>query len=153
VVIVTANVWTVGFVPQVLPADTVTFPLTAEPEVETVMDVPVLVVMLQPDGTVQLYTVAFATAVMLNVAELLIHNCAPPVIATGAAGVPAPTVTARVAAELVPQLFVAVTVTFPFCPAAPEVAVIDSPLLLPWIDQPFGTVHVYEAAFVTALIE
>ena len=75
-----------------------------------------------------------------------------PVVAPGVAGVAGLTVTPRVLAALVPQLFVAVTLMFPFCPAEPEVTVIDVPVLLV-IVQPVGTVQLYEVVFVTALIE
>ena len=73
-------------------------------------------------------------------------------IVPGIAGVPALTVTARLLAVLVPQLFVAVTEIFPFWPAEPEVTVIDVPVLLV-IDQPAGTVQLYEVALVTAAME
>ena len=65
-----------------------------------------------------------------------------PVIVPGCAGVGALTATANELAALVPQLFPAVTVIFPFCPNAPDVTVIEfvpAPLL---IVQPVGTAHV-----------
>jgi hypothetical protein len=52
-------------------------------------------------------------------------------------------------AELVPQLFDAVTLIFPFWPALPVVTVID---VVPWplvIDHPAGTDHTYP--FISAL--
>ena len=51
-------------------------------------------------------------------------------------------VTARLLAELVPQLLPAVTVIFPFCPADPVVTVIDIVPAPAVIDQPAGTVQV-----------
>ena len=60
----------------------------------------------------------------------------------GVAGVPGATVTGNVLAVLVPQLLVAVTLTFPFCPVLPEDTVI---FVVPWPEvmvQPAGTVHV-----------
>jgi hypothetical protein len=59
----------------------------------------------------------------------------------GVAGAAGLTVTANVFAALVPQLLVAVTTILPFCPGAPEVTLIEVPVLLPWIDQPVGTVQ------------
>jgi hypothetical protein len=61
-----------------------------------------------------------------------------PVIIPGVAGAAELTLTARLPAALVPQLFVAVTVIFPFCPAEPEVTVIEVPVLFV-IVQPVGT--------------
>ena len=52
------------------------------------------------------------------------------------------TVTAKLLAELVPQLFPAVTVMFPFCPAVPVVTVMEVVPAPAVIDQPAGTVHV-----------
>ena len=69
------------------------------------------------------------------------HCVAVPVIAPGVPGV-ATTVTAIDCAALVPQLFPAVTVILPFCPAAPAVTVIDAVPAPAVIDQPAGTVHV-----------
>jgi hypothetical protein len=43
-----------ALVPQELPADTVIFPLIADPDVETVIEVPALLVIFHPVGTVQL---------------------------------------------------------------------------------------------------
>ena len=72
-------------------------------------------------------------------------------IAPGVAGVAGLTVTALVCEVLVPQELLAVTVIFPFCPAVPDVAVIE---VVPWpevIDHPAGTVQAYPftSAFVT----
>jgi hypothetical protein len=60
-------------------------------------------------------------------------------VTAGAVGI-ADTVTARLLAALVPQLLLAVTVMFPFCPAVPVVTVIELVILLP--DQPDGSVQV-----------
>ena len=68
-------------------------------------------------------------------------------------GVPAATVTANVLAVLVPQVFPAVTVTFPFCPSVPVVTVILVVPCPPVIVHPIGTVHVYIVAPNTAAIE
>ena len=65
---------------------------------------------------------------------------------------PGLTTTAKFEARLVPQELVAVTEMFPFCPAAPEVTVIEfvpAPLVTV---HPVGTVQVYEVAFGTAAI-
>ena len=51
------------------------------------------------------------------------------------------TVTAKVCAVLVPHELVAVTVTFPFCPDAPTVTVIEFVPVPAVIDQPVGTVQ------------
>ena len=72
---------------------------------------------------------------------------------TGDSGVPFSTVTANVAADDVPHSFPAVTVISPFCPAAPDVTVIEFVPAPAVIDQPVGTVHVYIVAFETAAIE
>jgi hypothetical protein len=48
-----------------------------------------------------------------------------PEIAPGVPGVPGLTVTAKVLTALVPQEFEALTVIFPFCPAAPVVTLIE----------------------------
>jgi hypothetical protein len=53
VVMDTARTW-FPLVPQELPADTVIFPLTAEPVVDTVIEAPALFVMFHPAGKVQL---------------------------------------------------------------------------------------------------
>ena len=63
------------------------------------------------------------------------------------------TVTANVLAVLVPQVFPAVTVTFPFCPAAPVVTVILVVPCPPVIVHPVGTDHVYVEDPDTAAIE
>ena len=52
---------------------------------------------------------------------------------------PGLTVTARLLAVLVPQELVAVTEMFPFCPALPEVTVIDVPPFADVIVHPVGT--------------
>ena len=74
-----------------------------------------------------------------------------PVIVPGVDGAAGFTTTAKVLAELVPQLLEAVTLIFPFCPALPDVTVIEvvpCPLV---IDHPAGTVHTYPftSAFAT----
>ena len=73
---------------------------------------------------------------------MLTHCSVAPIIAPGIAGVPALTVTANVLAALVPQLLAAVTLTFPFCPALPDVTVIDAVPCPAVMLQPVGTVHV-----------
>ena len=72
---------------------------------------------------------------------VLIHVAAFPVIAPGVAGVPALTATGKLCAVLVPQELVAVTVIFPFCPAAPDVTVIEFVPDPAVIDHPVGTVQ------------
>jgi hypothetical protein len=62
------------------------------------------------------------------------------------------TVTAKLLAELVPQLFPAVTVIFPFWPGVPVVTVIEVVPVPAVIAHPDGTVQVYVVAFVTAAI-
>jgi len=64
------------------------------------------------------------------------------VITPGVAGVPGLTVTAKVCAALVPQELLAVTLIFPFCPALPEVTVIDVVPAPDVMVHPAGTVHV-----------
>ena len=63
------------------------------------------------------------------------------------------TVTDKVLAVLVPQVFPAVTVIFPFCPAEPVVKLILVVPCPPVIVHPVGTVHVYVVAPDTAAIE
>jgi len=63
-----------------------------------------------------------------------------PVIVPGVAGADI-TVTARALAELVPQLFPAVTLILPFCPAEPVVTVIEVVPVPEVIVQPVGTVQ------------
>ena len=65
-----------------------------------------------------------------------------PLIVPGVAGVPGLTVTAKLLAALVPQLFPAVTEIFPFCPALPVVTVIEVVPAPAVINQPIGTDHV-----------
>ena len=65
-----------------------------------------------------------------------------PVIVPGVAGVPGFTVTAKLLAVLVPQELVAVTVIFPFCPALPDVTVIEFVVLPAVTFHPAGTVQV-----------
>ncbi len=62
------------------------------------------------------------------------------------------TVTASVAGALVPHVFPAVTVIFPFWPAEPVVTVAIRVPCPPVIVHPAGTVHVYVVAFGTAAI-
>jgi hypothetical protein len=74
-----------------------------------------------------------------------------PVIGPGAAGATVETVTASVEAPLVPQPLDAVTEMLPA--ALPDVTVME---MVPWpavIDHPAGTVHEYEPAPGTAVIE
>ena len=61
---------------------------------------------------------------------------------SGCAGVPGLTMTARLCAALVPQLFEAVTVMFPFSPAAPEVTVMEVVPCPAVMVHPVGTVQV-----------
>ena len=70
------------------------------------------------------------------------HCSAEPLIAPGVAGVAGLTVTAKVLAALVPQLFVAVTLIVPFWPALPDVTVIELVPAPEVIDHPVGTVQV-----------
>lgn len=60
----------------------------------------------------------------------------------GVAGVPGLTTTGKLLAVLVPHELVAVTVMFPFCPAAPDVTRIELLLAPEVITQPAGNVHV-----------
>ena len=62
------------------------------------------------------------------------------------------TTTAKLLAALVPQLLPAVTVIFPFCPAAPDVTVIELVPVPAVMVQPTGTAHVYVVALATAVI-
>jgi len=121
-------------VPHVLDAVTVTFPLVelAVAEILFVVDVPI-----QPTGIVHVYDVAPATAVTLYVLVVPEHIAAVPEIAPGVVG-DVFTVIACDDAELVPQAFVAATVTLPlvaFAVAEIEL-VVDVPV------QPTGIVHV-----------
>ena len=63
-------------------------------------------------------------------------------MAPGVAGAALPTVTANVAALLVPQLLPAVTLIFPFCPVDPVVTVTEVDPFAEVIVQPVGTDHV-----------
>jgi hypothetical protein len=69
------------------------------------------------------------------------HTDGVPAITPGVTGVAGLTVTARVLAELVPQLFVAVTLIVPFWPGLPDVTVIEFVPVPPVIDHPVGTVQ------------
>ena len=64
---------------------------------------------------------------------------------------PGLTITAKLLALLVPQLFVAVTLILPFWPKAPDVTVMEVPLLAV-IFQPEGTVQLYVLAPETAVM-
>jgi hypothetical protein len=75
-----------------------------------------------------------------------------PVIIPGVAGGPGLTTTGKLCAVLVPQEFVAVTVIFPFCPAAPAVTVIEFVPDPAVINHPVGTVQLYEDAVATDVI-
>ena len=126
-------------------------PDVAVPQLTVIEVVPEPAEMDAPLGTVQLYVVAPLTAEIVYVTPLRPDNTEDPlgfacVTVPGVAGVEL-TVTARVAAELVPQVLPAVTVTFPA--VLPQVTVID---VVPWpavIDAPDGTVHVYVVAPLT----
>ncbi len=88
--------------------------------------VPEPVVIDHPLGTVQLYDVALGTAVTLYTCPDNAGHCETvPIITPGVAGVAGLTVTGKEAEALVPQLFPAVTLMFPFCPALPDVTVIE----------------------------
>ena len=73
-------------------------------------------------------------------------------MAPGVAGAALPTVTAKVAALLVPQSFPAVTLTLPFWPVDPVVTVIEVVPFAEVMVQPVGTDQVYVVALVTALM-
>ena len=60
-------------------------------------------------------------------------------MAPGVAGAALPTVTAKVAGLLVPQVFPAVTLTLPFCPVVPVVTVIEVVPFAEVMVQPVGT--------------
>ena len=107
--------------------------------------VPAPAVTVQPVGTVHTYpfTLALATAEMLYVKPVMPGQTGVvPVIVPGLAGVPGLTVTAKVFARLVPQEFPAVTLTFPFCPAPPDVTVIDVDPCPPVMLHPVGAAQV-----------
>jgi hypothetical protein len=130
--------------PQLLSAVTVIFPFCPAAPVVTVIEVvPAPPVMDHPEGTVQVYVIALVTAAMLYICPVNPGHCAAvPVIAPGVAGTPGFTVTAKLAGELIPQPLPAVTVIFPFCPAAPVVTVIEVVPAPPVTDHPVGTDHV-----------
>jgi hypothetical protein len=150
---VTATVLGV-LIPQLLPAETLIFPFCPEAPVVTVIEVvPCPAVIVQPIGTVHVYEVALGTLLMLYAWFVKPGHCAvTPVIVPGIEGVPGSTVTASAFGVLVPQLFAAVTLIFPFCPEEPVVTVIDVVPCPPVIDHPAGTDHVYAVALVTALM-
>ena len=132
-----------ALVPHELVADTVMFPFCPALPVVTVIefDVPPAV-MLHPVGTVQLYDVALATAVIEYVCPVRPGHCGVvPVIVPGVAGVPGLTVTAKLFDALVPHELVAVTVMFPFCPALPAVTVIEFDVEPDVMLHPVGTVQ------------
>ena len=68
-------------------------------------------------------------------------------------GVAGLTVTARAFAALVPHELPAVTLMFPFCPAPPEVTVMELVVDPAVIVHPVGTVQLYDVALATAVIE
>jgi hypothetical protein len=126
----------------------------ADPDVTVIELVPAPEVINQPVGTVHVYDVAFATAVIEYVCPVTAGHCAAvPAIKPGNAGVPGETVTAVDDDKEVPHEFPAVTVMFPFCPADPDVTVIELVPAPEVINQPVGTVHVYDVAFATAVTE
>jgi hypothetical protein len=71
----------------------------------------------------------------------------------GVDGVPGSTVTVMVDADDVPHALLAVTDIAPFCPAAPEVTVMEFVPAPAVIVHPVGTVQLYVVALVTAAIE
>jgi hypothetical protein len=87
-----------ALVPHELLAVTVIFPFwPALPAVTVIEVVPAPDVIVHPAGTVHVYDVALATAEMLYVNPVVPgHTGVVPVITPGVAGVPAPTVTAKV---------------------------------------------------------
>ena len=127
-------------VPQPFTAATVTFPLEKLEGKLTVILVPLLVKILAPCGTVQLYELAFETAAIEYV------NTPPPQrlfagpdIAAGIAG--RFLLKVRLRAELCPQPFTALTLKAPPVNPTPKLKVI---LLLPApavIVVPAGIVH------------
>ena len=147
---VTASV-EAALVPQPLVAVTEILP-AALPEV-TVTDMePCPAVMVHPAGTDHVYEPAPGTAVMeyMRPADEA-HAAAGPVIAPGAAGATVETVTASVEAALVPQPLAAVTEMLPA--ALPDVTVMDMVPCPAVMVHPAGTVHVYDEAPGTAVIE
>jgi hypothetical protein len=85
------------------------------PAVTVIEFVPAPVIIDHPDGTAQVYVVALGTTAMLYTNPVIVgHTVAVPEITRGVTGVAGLTVTASVLAELVPQLFVAATLIFPF---------------------------------------
>ena len=150
---VTAKVWS-ALVPHELFANTVMLPLTAPPEVETVIAlVPLPEIIDQPAGTVQLYVVALVTAEILYTNEFVEgHTGDVPLIEPGVAGIAGLTTTAKAWSALVPHELVADTVMLPLI-AAPEVDIVIALVPLPEvIDQPVGTFQLYEVALATAEI-
>jgi hypothetical protein len=138
-------------VPQLLPAVTLIFPFCPAVPVVTIIEVdPCPPVIVQPEGADHVYVVAPATADILYVCPVRVGHCAvTPDIVPGCEGMPGCTVTPRVLAVLVPQLFPAVTLISPFCPAVPVVTDIEVDPCPPVIDQPEGTFHVYVVAPAT----
>jgi hypothetical protein len=147
---VTASVFA-ELVPQLLPAVTLIFPFCPAVPVVTIIEVdPCPPVIVQPEGADHVYVVAPATADILYVCPVRAGHCAvTPDIVPGWEGMPGCTVTPRVLAVLVPQLFPAVTLISPFCPAVPVVTDIEVDPCPPVIDQPEGTFHVYVVAPAT----
>ena len=129
--------------PQALLAVTVIFPLVAPAPAVTLTEVvPCPELIVQPDGTVQLYEVASVTGEILYTSpDNTGQTALEPVIGPGVAGITVLMVTGKVCALLVPQELVAVTVISPFWPLAPEVTVMA---LVPAPDvmvHPAGTVQ------------
>jgi hypothetical protein len=81
------------------------------------------------------------------------HCVVIPLIVPGVAGFGGFTVTGSDTAALVPQLFPAVTLIFPFWPYEPAVTVTERFPLGPLKAHPVGIDQVYVVAFGTALIQ
>ena len=118
-------------VPQVFVAVTFTFP-DVVPTVPDTDIVPCPEEIIHPEGAVQVYDVAPATADMLYAKEVAAHSVAVPVIVPGVAGAPIP-LTVVVRGDEHPDALQAVTDTFPL--VAPGRTVIV------FVFAPLRTVH------------
>ena len=107
--------------------------------------------LLEPAPTAA-QSVVPTTAILYANPVIVGHTVGIPAINPGVIGVAGLTVTPRELAELVPQLFVAVTLILPFWPVLPDVTVIEFVPTPPVIVHPVGTVQVYDEAFATAAI-